>query len=113
LNLGRGLSQKRWDTVGEVGSSGERGEARGTGGGARGCPEPGGEAFEIDRGRSRHVLQVGFGQPPIAAAAQPEGAHPLREGALNSGPLGVEVPPFLRREPRPGGLQRRVLSPRL
>ena len=65
-------------------------------------PEPGGEAVEIDRGRGRHVLQVGPGQPAIAAAAQPEGAHPLREGALDPGPPGVAAPPLLGAEPSRG-----------
>ena len=49
----------RW----RIGSSGERGEARGAGGGARDRPEPGGEALEIDRGRGRHVLQAGLARP--------------------------------------------------
>src|SRR3954453_23831767 len=70
-------SDKRTDTVGEVGSGGEGGEAGSAGGGARDRPEPGREPLEVDRGRGRHVLQVRLGQPPIAAAAQPEGAHPL------------------------------------
>jgi hypothetical protein len=32
------------------------------------------------------VLQVRLGQPAVAAAAQPQGAHALREGALDPGP---------------------------
>ena len=106
-------SDKRPDTVGEVGSSGEGGEARGTGGGPRHGPEPGGEAVEIDRGRGRHVLQAGPGQPAIAAAAEPEGAHPLREGALDPGPPGVAAPPFLGAEPCAARLERLVLGSRL
>src|SRR4051795_9663897 len=104
----------RTDTVGEVGSSRrEGGEARGAGGGARDRPEPGGEALEIDRGRGRHVLQAGPGQPPVAAAAQPEGAHALRDRALDPGSPRVEPPALLRREPAPGGPERLVLRPRL
>ena len=102
------------DTVGEVGSSGgERGEAGGAGGGARDRPEPGGEALEVDRGRGGHVLQVGPGQPAVAAPAQAEGAHPLRDGALDPGPPRVGAPPLLGREPPPGRLERLVLRPRL
>src|SRR4051794_4667303 len=63
----RRVSRKRPDTVGEVGSGGEGGEAGSAGSGARDRPEPGGEPFEVDRGRGRHVLQVRLGQPPIAA----------------------------------------------
>ena len=70
------FSRKPMDTVGEVGSSGERGEARGAGGGARGRPEAGGEAFEVDGGRDRHVPQVRLGQPAVAAAAQPKARTP-------------------------------------
>src|SRR5215212_6755580 len=60
-----------------VGSSGERGEARGAGGGPWHRSEPGGEAVEIDRGRGCHVLQAGPGQSTIATAAEPEGPAPL------------------------------------
>src|SRR5690349_23506751 len=67
-------------------SGGERGEAGGAGGGARDRPEPVAQASEVDRGRGGHVLQVGPGQPAVTAAAQPEGAHALREGALDPGP---------------------------
>jgi hypothetical protein len=80
------LSQKPPDTVGEVGSGGEGGEARDPGGGARDRPEPGGEPLEVERGRGCNVLQVGPGQSAVAAAAQPEGAHPLRDRALDPGP---------------------------
>ena len=91
----------------------ERGEARGAGGGARGRPEPGGEALEVDRGRGRHVLQVGPGQPAVAAAAQAEGAHPLRDRALDPGPPRVGAPALLGREPPAGRPERLVLRPRL
>src|SRR5690348_4841475 len=102
------------DTVGEVGSSRrEGGEAGGAGGGARGRPEPGGEALEVDRGRGGDVLQVGPGQPAVAAAAQPERAHALRDRALDPGPPRVGAPALLRREPAPGGPERLVLGPRL
>ena len=108
------LPVSRRTTVGEVGSSGgEAGEAGGTGGGARGSPEPGREPLEVDRGRGGHVLQVGLGQPPVAAAAQAEGADALRDGALDPGPSGVAAPALPRREPAPGGLERLVLRPRL
>ena len=50
-------------------------------------------ALEVDGGRGRHVLQVGLGQAAIAAATQPEGAHPLREGALDPGPPGIAAAP--------------------
>src|SRR3954469_2683327 len=101
VTLGSGT--KPPDTVGEVGSSRrEGGEARGAGGGARDRPEPGGEALEVDRGRGRHVLQAGPGQPPVAAAAQPEGAHALRDRALDPGPPRVGAPTLLGREPPPG-----------
>src|SRR3712207_1223944 len=58
------------------------------------------------------MLQVGSGQPAVTAAAQPEGSHPLREGALDPGPPGIAAAPFLRREPLPGSLERLVLGPR-
>src|SRR3954464_8581001 len=83
------MSRKRTDTVGEVGSGGEGGEARGAGGGTRDRPEPGDQALEMDCSGGGDVLQVGFGQPPVARPAQPEGAHALREGALDPGPPGV------------------------
>src|SRR4051812_3814315 len=80
--LTSGLDLKPPDTVGEVGSSRrEGGEAGGAGGGARDRPEPGGETLEVDRGRGGDVLQVGPGQAAVAAAAQPEGAHALRDRA--------------------------------
>ena len=59
------------------------------------------------------MLQVGLGQPAVAAAAQPERAHPLRERALDPGPPRVAALALLRREPLPGGLERLVLGPRL
>src|SRR3954465_3476035 len=99
---GSPTSKESSDTVGEVGSSRrEGGEARGAGGGARDRPEPGGDALEVDRGRGRHVLQAGPGQPPVAAAAQPEGAHALRDRALDPGPPRVGAPTLLGREPPP------------
>src|SRR4051794_41775798 len=76
------------DTAGEIGSGGERGEAGGAGGGPRDGPEPGGEALEVDRGRGRHVLQAGPGQPPGASPAPPEGAGAPREGTPDAGPPG-------------------------
>jgi hypothetical protein len=39
------------------------------------------------------VLEVGLGQPAVAAAAEAERAHPLREGALDPGPPRVAAPP--------------------
>ena len=107
------LPVSRRTTVGEVGSGGEGGEARGAGGGARDRAEPGREPLEVDRGRGGHVLQVGLGQPPVAAAAQAEGADAQRDGALDPGPSGVAAPALPRREPAPGGLERLVLRPRL
>src|SRR4051794_19532334 len=105
--------QKPPDTVGEVGSGGsEGGEARGAGRGARDRAEPGGKALDIDRGRGRHVLEVRLGQSAVAAAAQAEGAHPLRNRALDPGPPRVATTPLLRREPLPGGPQRLVLGAR-
>src|SRR3954454_20658380 len=80
---------KRVDTVGEVGSGGQGGEAGDAGGGTRGRAEPGGETLDVDRGRSGDVLEVRPGEPAVAAAAQPEGAHALRDGALDPGPPGV------------------------
>jgi hypothetical protein len=50
------IYQKRRDTIGEVGSSGECGEARGAGCGTRDRLGPVGEALEIDRGGGGHVL---------------------------------------------------------
>src|SRR3954447_20671204 len=112
---GRELHRKcgRTDTAGEIGSGGEGGEARGAGGGAWDRPEPVAQTGEVDRGRGRDVLEMGPGQPAVAAAAEAERAHPLREGALDPGPPGVATAPLLRREPAPGGLQRLVLRPRL
>src|SRR5689334_15243423 len=106
----RGGYSKRLDTVGEVGSSRrEGGEARGAGGGARGRAEPGGEALEVDRGRGGHVLEARPGQPAVAAAAQAEGAHPLRDRALDPGPPRVGAPAVLGREPPPRRRQGLVL----
>src|SRR4051794_3129387 len=107
------LARKRLDTVGGVGAGGEGGEAGGAGGGARDRPEPGGEPFEVDRGRGGDVLEVRSGQPAIAAATQPEGAHPLREGALDPGPPAVAVPALLGAQPFARRLERLVLGPRL
>src|SRR4051794_32732714 len=102
------------DTVGEVGSGdGERGEAGGAGGGARGRPEPGREALEVDRGRGGDVLQVRPGQPAVAAAAQAEGTHTPGQGALDPGPPAVAAPALLGRESFPGGRERLVLGPRV
>src|SRR4051794_32904475 len=107
------LSQKRPDTAGEIGSGGQSGEARGAGGGTRGRAEPGGETLDVDRGRDGDVLEVRPGQPAVAAAAQAERAHALRDRALDPGPPRVGAPPLLRREPAPGGPERLVLRPRL
>src|SRR4051794_2650001 len=108
------FTRKPLDTVGEVGSSGgEAGEARGAGGGAWGRPEPGGEALDIDRGRGRHVLEVGLGEAAIAAAAQPERAHALRDGPLDPGPSRVGTPALLGRDPPPRGLERLAFGARL
>src|SRR3954451_24937 len=103
--------RKQMDTVGEVVSGGQGGEARGAGGGARGRAEPGGETLDVDRGRGGDVLQVRPGEPAVARPAQPEGAHALRDGALDSGPPGVGAPALLRREPPSGALERLVLRP--
>src|ERR671933_2707259 len=40
---------------------------------------PGDEPLQIDRGRGGDVLQVGFRHPPIPRAAEPKGAHALRQ----------------------------------
>src|SRR3954454_4493915 len=101
----------RTDTAGEIGSGGERGEARGAGGGTRDGPEPIAQAAEVDRGRGRHVLQVGPGQPAVASPAQLEGADALREGALDAGPPGVAAAARLGRELPARRLERLVLGP--
>src|SRR4051794_33480661 len=102
------------DTVGEVGSGdGEGGEAGGTGGGARGRPEPGREALEVDRGRGGDVLHVRPGQPAVAAAAQAEGTHTPGQGALDPGPPAVAAPALLGREPLPCRRLGLVLRPRV
>src|SRR3954452_16505039 len=54
---------------------------------------------------------MGFGQPAVAAAAQPEVAHPLRDRALDPGPPRVAAPALLRRELTPSGLERLVPGP--
>src|SRR5215213_3842868 len=77
--------KSRSDTAGEFWSGGEGGEARSAGRGAWGRPEPVPETTEVDSGRRRDVLQVNLGQPTIARPAQPEGAHALRDGALDPG----------------------------
>src|SRR3954454_9868113 len=105
------MSRKRPDTAGEIGSSGERGGARGAGGGPRDRTEPVAQAAEIDRGRGRHVLQVGPGQSAVARPAQPEGADALRDGALDAGPPGVEEAALLGRELPSRRLERLVLGP--
>src|SRR5689334_6541017 len=92
-------------------SGGERGEARDAGGGARDRVEPGAETAEVDRGGGRHVLQVGLGQAAVAAAAQAEGAHPLRDGTLDAGPPGVDTTPRLGRELPARRPERLVLGP--
>src|SRR5215212_1718355 len=107
------LPQNRPDTVGEVGLGGEGGETRGAGGGARDRAELGREPLEVDGGRGGHVLQMGFGQPAVAAAAQPERAYPLRDRALDPGTPRVAAPALLRRELTPSGLERLVLGSRL
>src|SRR5690349_17284773 len=107
------VSPKRRDTVGEVVSGGQGGEARGAGGSARGSSEPGGETLDVDRGRGGDVLEVRPGQPAVAAAAQPEGAHALRDRALDPGPPGVGAPGLLRRQAAPGGRERLVRGPRV
>src|SRR4051794_41565602 len=90
-----------------------RPERRGAGGGARGRAEPGGETLDVDRGRGGDVLEVRPGQPAVAAAAQAEGAHPLRDRALDPGPPAVAAPALLRREPPPRRRQGLVLRPRV
>jgi len=78
------------DTAGEVGSSRrERGKTRGMSGSTRGRSDPGCEVDEIDRGRGHHVLEMGFGRPPVARMPQPESAHALREGGLDLGPAAL------------------------
>src|SRR3954454_19253100 len=62
-------SPKARDIAGEVGSGGSGAEARDKGGGARDRVDPSAEAAEVDRGRRRHVLQAGLGQPTRAGAA--------------------------------------------
>src|SRR3954467_6038867 len=108
-----GCPSKWEDTVDEVGSSGQGGETGGASGGARDRPEPVAHTSEVDRGRGRHMLQVGYGQPAVAAAAQPEGAHPLRDRALDPGPPRVAAPTLLRRDPPSRGPERLVLGARL
>src|SRR3954469_17073048 len=105
------VPEREPDTAGEIGSGGERGEARGAGGGTRDGPEPVAQAAEVDRGRGRHVLQVGPGQPAVASPAQPEGADALREGALDAGPPGVAAAARLGRELPARRLERLVLGP--
>src|SRR3954451_23243568 len=56
---------------------------------------------------------MGLGQPAVAAPAQAEGAHPLREGALDPGPPRVAAPALLGREAPPRGRERLVFRPRL
>src|SRR3954447_22018344 len=85
----------------------------GASGGARVRPEPVAHTSEVDRGRGRHMLQVGYGQPAVAAAAEREGAPPRGGRPLDPGPPRVAAPALLRREPLPGGLERLVLGPRL
>src|SRR5690349_20742819 len=101
------------DTAGEIGSGGQSGEARGAGGRARDRPEPVAQTGEVYRGRGRDVLQVGPGRAAVAAEAQPEGAHALRERALDAGPPGVAAPALLGREAPSRGPERLVLRPRL
>src|SRR5215217_468003 len=88
-----------FDTAGEFWSGGEGGEARSAGRGAWGPLEPIPETAEVDSGRCRDVLQVDLGQPAIARPAQPEGAHALRDGALDPGPSGIKASSLRGRQP--------------
>src|SRR3954454_23074771 len=81
------MAKRKSDTAGEFWSGGG---ARSAGRGAWGRPEPVPETTEVDSGRRRDVLQVNLGQPTIARPAQPEGAHALRDGALDPGPSGIK-----------------------
>jgi hypothetical protein len=82
----------------------------GASGGERTPGEPGCEAVEVERRRSGHVLQARFGQPTVARPAQAEGAHTLRDRALNALTPNVEPPTHLAGLSRPGGRDRLVLG---
>src|SRR3954451_11786223 len=103
------MSKKHWDTAGEFWSGGEGGEARSAGRGAWRRPEPVPETTEVDSGRRRDVLQVDLGQPTITRPAQPEGAHALRDGALDPGPSGIEASSLRGRQPPARHSERLVL----
>src|SRR3954470_20757420 len=68
-------------------SGGEGGEARGAGGREWALDEPRPEPVEVDGGGCGHALQAHFGQPAVAGAAQAEGAHALRDRALDASTL--------------------------
>src|SRR4051794_8928409 len=85
------------------------GEARGAGGREWALDEPRPEPVEVDGGGCGHALQAHLGQPAVAGAARAEGAHALRDRALDASTLAVEPPARLRFQPRPGGCERLVL----
>ena len=55
------------------------------------------------------MLQARFRQSPVARAAQPEGAHCLRQGTFYSSAVRIQLPPFLAVQTLPGRMQRFVL----
>jgi hypothetical protein len=52
--------------------------------------KPSRQAIEMQRGGTRHLLQVGLRQAEIATAPESKRPHPLGERALNAGALRVE-----------------------
>src|SRR5829696_4583476 len=48
--------------------------------------------MEIECGRCRNQLQMGFGATDIARAAQVTAMHSLRNGSFNARPFGILLP---------------------
>jgi hypothetical protein len=55
--------------------------------------EPGVDPDQVERQRGQHVLQVGLGQPAVAGLVKIGAAGALGDGALDSGAVGVALPP--------------------
>src|SRR5690242_5390163 len=79
-------SQKRSDTVGEIGSSYQGRKAGGAGLGMRHLLEPVKQAVDVQRCGSGDLLQMGLGQTPLARVAEAESPDALRNGAFDPRP---------------------------
>ena len=90
-------------------SGGERGEARDPRRRERALGEPRPEPVGVQGRGGGDVLRRGRGQAAVARPAQAEGAHTLRDSALDASALAEEPPARLGLRPSPGGRDRLVL----